>query len=67
MKNLDQTHPESQEELWKDITGRAMFGDIMIHDTTGKADAMFFNCDADSDFGDEVKAASKNVVRNIQP
>ncbi|KAF2097373.1 hypothetical protein NA57DRAFT_77630 [Rhizodiscina lignyota] len=63
MDMVDPAKPENQKETWEDLTGRAIFSDVLIHDTTGKADMMFINCDEDAEFGDEVKAAGRAVSR----
>jgi len=64
MALVDPSLPEKDKEQWDDIAQRAIYGDVLVQDTTGKTEVMFAGC-APADFGDEVKAASKEVVKNV--
>lgn len=44
---------------------RALFGDFLVQDTTGKADTMFQGYEH-ADWGDEVKAASRRVAESCE-
>jgi hypothetical protein len=53
---LDAHKPKEDPSGWEDVTSRAMFGNILVHDTTGKLEMMCpDDRGANVQFGEEIE------------